>query len=121
MDNLRLPTMENIYACTRIINNTSICLCQCCADTEPCQLNITQTPTTPMELKLKPTCSNCGGVHLTKNCFQAGGVMEGKHDEVLASRHQDLHRCMSQLQILGIQGPSMNQMITTMKLWTLQV
>jgi len=32
------------------------------------------------------TCDNCGGLHPTSDCFQKGGVMEGKRDEVLAAR-----------------------------------
>lgn len=36
----------------------------------------------------RPTCTNCGGAHLTTNCFQAGGAMEGRKDEVLANRRQ---------------------------------
>jgi len=34
------------------------------------------------------TCGNCGNTsHITKDCFGKGGVMEGKHDEVLVCKH----------------------------------
>ena len=85
-DDHHLPTMEHIYACTRIIDDTSTRLCLRHTDTKPRQSNPPQPSATTTELKTKPTCGNCGGVHLTKNCFQAGGAMEGKRNEVLASR-----------------------------------
>jgi len=82
-DDHRLPTMEHIYACTRIIDDTSLRLCLHRTDTKSRQPNPPQASTTSTEPKVKPTCGNCG---LTKNCFQAGGAMEGKRDEVLTSR-----------------------------------
>jgi len=85
-DDLCLPTMEHTYACTCIIDNTSQRLCLCRTDTKACQPNPPLTATVLPEQKAKPVCANCGGVHLTKNCFQARGAMEGKWDEVLASR-----------------------------------
>jgi len=85
-DDLRLPTMEDTYTCARIIDDTSQCLRLCCTDTKAHQPNPPSTMTASTEQKTKPVCGNCGGVHLTKNCFQAGGAMEGKRDEVLASR-----------------------------------
>ena len=69
----------------KIINDTSQCLCLCCTDTK-CQPNPPQATAAPAEQKTKPVCGNCGGVHLMKNCFQAGDAMEGKQDEVLTSR-----------------------------------
>ena len=85
-DDQRLPTMENIYARTRIIEDTSTRLRSRRTDAKPRQSNQPQPSTSTTEPKTKPTCRNCGGVHLTKNCFQTGGAMEGKRDEVLASR-----------------------------------
>jgi hypothetical protein len=85
-DDHHLPTMEHIYARTRIIDDTSARLRLRRTDAKPRQSNPPQPSATTTELKTKPTCGNCGGVHLTKNCFQAGGAMEGKRDEVLASR-----------------------------------
>ena len=120
-DNLRLPTMENMYAHTRIIDDTSICLRGHRTDAKPRQPNITQTPTVPAEPKPKPTCGNCGGVHLMKNCFQPGGAMEGKRDEVLASRAPRSSQAHVAVADVGDTGPSTNQMITTTKLQTLRV
>jgi len=74
-DDLRLPTMEHIYARTRVINNTSQCLHLRCTDMKARQPNPAPTTTVSTEQKPKPMCRNCGGVHLTKNCFQAGGAM----------------------------------------------
>ena len=85
-DDHHLLTMEHIYAHTRIIDDTSACLCLHHTNAKPCQSNPPQPSATTTELKTKLTCGNCGGVHLMKNCFQAGGAMEGKCDEVLASR-----------------------------------
>jgi transposase InsO family protein len=85
-DDLRLPTMEQTYARARIIDDTSQRLRLRRTDTKTRPSNPPPTTTTSTEQKAKPVCGNCGGVHLTKNCFQAGGAMEGKRDEVLASR-----------------------------------
>ena len=86
MNDHHLPTMEHIYARTRIIDDTSARLRLRRTNAKPRQSNPPQPSATTTEPKTKPTCGNCGGVHLTKNCFQAGGAMEGKRDEVLASR-----------------------------------
>ena len=70
-------------------------------NTKPRQLNTTQAPTTSTEPKPKPICGNCGGVHLTKNCFQAGGAMEGKCDKVLASRAPRAHVTVADIRDTG--------------------
>lgn len=45
-----------------------------------------KSTTTTQPTSTKVTCGNCGRPHATDKCFQPGGVMEGKRDEVLASR-----------------------------------
>ena len=71
-DDLRLPTMEDTYAHARIIDDTSQRLRLCCTDTKTHQPNPPTTTVASTEQKAKPICGNCGGVHLMKNCFQAG-------------------------------------------------
>ena len=64
----------------------SQCLCLCHTNTKAHQPSPPTTMAASTEQKMKPICRNCGGVHLMKNCFQAGDAMEGKWDEVLALR-----------------------------------
>ena len=87
-DDLLLTPMEDIYSCTKIIDDTSQRLrLSRRTNMKPRQPNQSSATSLPVDQKSsKPVCGNCGGVHLTKNCFQAGGAMEGKHDEVLAMK-----------------------------------
>jgi len=77
-DDMRLTPIEEIYGRTKVIDDTSQRLrLSRRIDTKPRQPNLSPTISPPVERKPKPICGNCGGVHLTKDCFQAGGAMEG--------------------------------------------
>ena len=114
-DDHHLPTMEHIYARTRIIDDTSAHLRLRRTDAKPHQSNPPQPSATTTEPKTKPTCGNCGGVHLTKNCFQAGG--NATKCSLLGC--QGPHRCMLRSQILGTWELSLEQTMMIMKLQTL--
>jgi hypothetical protein len=86
-DDMRLVPMEDIYGRARVIDDITHRLrLSRRTDAKPRLPNLPSTVPPPIEQKPKPVCGNCGGVHLTKNCFQAGGAMEGKRDEVLAAK-----------------------------------
>jgi hypothetical protein len=42
--------------------------------------------TTTITTKNQDPCGNCGGAHPTPDCYQKGGAMEGRRDEVLSRR-----------------------------------
>ena len=81
-DDMHLISMEEVYRCTKVIDDTSRCMrlghCTDNKTRQPIPSNPSSTNPLPAEWKSKPVCGNCGGVHPTKDCFQTGGAMEGK-------------------------------------------
>jgi len=108
-DDLRLVPMEDIYSRTTVIDDTMQRLrLSRRNDTKARLPNISSTVSPTAEPKLKPVCGNCGGVHPTKNCFQAGGAMEGKRDEVLATRASRPPQAHVAVADVGDTGPGMD-------------
>jgi Reverse transcriptase (RNA-dependent DNA polymerase) len=95
-DNSELPNIHHLFdhtiriesniLRTRLLNPSLRSLSHTSSTSSPSTLNKTST-TTPTQIA-NPTvnCGNCGRRHPTDKCFQPGGVMEGKKEEVLASR-----------------------------------
>jgi hypothetical protein len=87
-DNAALPNIQHLFKHTICIKNDILW-------TRLLNLNprFSLTTSTPLLSNLPtlptngtPNCGNCGHCHPTDKCFQPGGAMEGKREEVLANR-----------------------------------
>ena len=95
-DSLPLPNIQDLFdhtirienniLRTRLLNPNSRHLPATTLPSLPVSPDKVSTPATTQPASAKPICGNCGRLHPTKNCFQPGGAMEGKRDEVLANK-----------------------------------
>ena len=83
----RVETIGSDYDCTRLRTSTANTPSSNNRTTNSSTSNqATANPATSAGAASTSTCDNCGGLHPTSDCFQKGGAMEGRRDEVLAAR-----------------------------------
>ena len=78
--------LESNLQRTRILHPNSRPTINATAASSPVPSNKPTNATSTQSTNTAIKCGNCGRPHATDKCFQPGGAMEGKRDEVLASR-----------------------------------
>ena len=77
--------IENNLLRTRLLNPNQRPPPTASLNPSPITATKPSTTVTAPQTNTKVICGNCGRPHATDKCFQAGGAMEGKRDEVLAN------------------------------------